>query len=104
MRQRSLNSALAGALAALFCLLAATAYTEVKQDDVEANCASGNHVLKSQAAGCEICKAKPCDTSAMAMDNCYKAATCTVDGKLVDRDPKSYRNESPLWAGIQMQP
>jgi hypothetical protein len=43
MRQRLLNGALAGALAALFCLLAATAYTEVKQDDAEASCALGNH-------------------------------------------------------------
>ncbi|MGX9176522.1 hypothetical protein [Mesorhizobium sp. BHbdii] len=31
MRQRLLNGVLVGALAALFCLLAATAYTEVKQ-------------------------------------------------------------------------
>ncbi|GLS40170.1 hypothetical protein GCM10010869_57670 [Mesorhizobium tianshanense] len=40
MRQRLLNGALAGALAALFCLLAATAYTEVRQDEAEARCTS----------------------------------------------------------------
>ncbi|UDL88803.1 hypothetical protein LGH82_27405 [Mesorhizobium sp. PAMC28654] len=104
MRQRLLNGALAGALAGLFCLLAATAYTEVRQDDTEANCASGNHALKSQAAGCKTCVAMPCDTSAMAMKNCDRAAACTIDGKLIDRDPKSYRSESRLWAGMQMQP
>lgn len=53
MRQRLLNGALAGALAALFCLLAATAYTEVKPDEAEVRCAFGKHTLKRQATGCE---------------------------------------------------
>ncbi|MET2830732.1 hypothetical protein [Mesorhizobium shangrilense] len=104
MRQRSLNSALAWALAALFCLLAATAYTEVRQDDAEASCVSESHALKPQAAKREIRVATPCGTRSMAVKNCDRGAACTIGGKLVDRDPKSSRNESRLWAGMQIQP
>jgi len=102
MRQRLLNGALAGALACLFCLLAATAYTEVKQDDAEASCVSESHALKPQAARREISVATPC--GAMAVNNCQGGAACAIGGRLVDRDPKSSRVESRLWAGMQMQP
>ena len=104
MRQRLLNGALAGALAGLFCLLAATAYTEVKQDDSAASCASENHTPNRQAAGCEICVVPPCDTGAMTASNCAGGATCIIDGKVVNRDPKSKRIESRLRTGLQMQP
>jgi hypothetical protein len=104
MRQRSLNSVLAGALAALFCLLAATAYTEVKHDDAGPSCAFENHTLKPRPARCEICVASPCDSGAMTVKSCAKGRTCIIGGRLVDRDPKSTRLESRLWAGIQMQP
>ena len=104
MRQRMLNGALAGALAALFCLLAATAYTEVKHDDAEADCGSETHPLKPQVAGRESGVATSCDTNAMDVNNCRGGAACTIGGKPVDRDPKSYRAESRLWAGMQMQP
>ena len=103
MRQRLLNGALAGALAALFCLLAATAYTEVKQDDVEAGCASENHTLDRQAARCEICVVPPCDSGAMTASNCTSGTTCIIDGKVVSRDPKSKRIESRLRTGLQIQ-
>ena len=102
MRQPLLNGVLVGALAGLFCLLAATAYTEVKHDDAEASCVSESHALKPQAARREIRVATPC--GAMAVENCTAETTCTVDGKLVERDPKSSRGESRLWAGMQMQP
>jgi hypothetical protein len=104
MRQQLLNGALAGALAALFCLLAATAYTEVIQGDAEASCVSENHTLKPQEARCEICVTTPCETGAMAVRNCDREATCTIDGKLVDRAAKSKRIESRLRAGMQIQP
>ncbi|UVK41062.1 hypothetical protein LHFGNBLO_002614 [Mesorhizobium sp. AR10] len=96
MRQRLLNGALAGALAALFCLLAATAYTEVKQDEAETSCASESHTLKRQATKCEICVATTCDTSARTVGNGGSGATCTTGGKVVDRNPKSKRTESRL--------
>jgi hypothetical protein len=104
MRQRLLNGALAGALAALFCLLAATAYTEVKQDDAEASCVAENPAIKRQAARCEICVATTCDTRAMTVSNCGRRATCAIDGKVVDRDPKSNRIESRPRAVVQMKP
>jgi hypothetical protein len=104
MRQRLLNATLAGALAAVFCLLAATAYTEVEQDDAQANCASANHTIERQATRCEICVVAPCDTSAMTMSNCGREATCAINGKVVDQAPKSRRTESRPRAEIQMQP
>ncbi|CCV08770.1 conserved exported hypothetical protein [Mesorhizobium metallidurans STM 2683] len=104
MRQRLLNGALAGALAALFCLLAATAYTEVKQNQAEASCASETHTFKRQANRCENCVATTCYNGAMAARNCGQGATCTIDGKVVNQAPKSKRTEGRLWAGMQMQP
>lgn len=104
MRQRLLNGALAGALAGLFCLLAATAYTEVKQDDAEAGCASANHAFPQQADRCENCVAATYDTCAVSVSNCVGRATCTIDGKVVDRVPKSKRTESRPWALVQVQP
>lgn len=104
MRQRLLNGALAGALAALFCLLAATAYTEVKQDDAEASCAPANHTFRQQAARCGNCLAATYDTCSVSVSNCGGRATCVVDGKVVDRAPKSKRIESRRWALVQMQP
>ena len=104
MRQRLLNGALAGALAGLFCLLAATAYEEVKQDDAEVGCASENHTLDRQAARCEICVVPPCESGAMTASHCAGAANCIIDGKVVSRDPKSKRIESRLRTGLQMQP
>ncbi|WP_421916712.1 hypothetical protein [Mesorhizobium sp.] len=102
MRQPLLNGVLVGALAGLFCLLAATAYTEAKHDDAEASCVSENRGVKPRAARCQTCVAAPC--GAMAVKNCTAETTCTVNGKLVERDPKSSRGESRLWAGMQMQP
>lgn len=104
MRQRLLNGALAGALAAVFCLLAATAYTEVKQAEAEARCASENHILERQTSGCEIRVAATCDTGAMTVSNCGKGAACAIDGKVVDQAPTSKRIESRPRAGMQMQP
>ncbi|MCV3206976.1 hypothetical protein OHD62_10010 [Mesorhizobium sp. YC-39] len=99
-----LNGALAGALAALFCLLAATAYTEVKREEAEVRCASENHTLRGQATRCEICVATTCDTGAMAVRNCGKRAACAIDGKVVNQAPKSKRLESRPRVGMQMQP
>ncbi|MCZ8544725.1 hypothetical protein OOJ09_11070 [Mesorhizobium qingshengii] len=104
MRQRLLNGALAGALAALFCLLAATAYTEVKQDDAEARCASANHTFRQQAARCGNCLAATHGACAVSVSNCGGWATCAIDGKVVDRASKSKRIESRQWAVVQMQP
>ena len=104
MRQRLLNGALAGALAALFCLLAATAYTEVKQDDAEVSCASANHTFLQQAARCGNCLAVTHDACAVSVSNCGGRATCAIDGKMVDRVPKSKRIESRPWAVVQVQP
>ncbi|WP_256754349.1 hypothetical protein [Mesorhizobium sp. Mes31] len=104
MRQRLLNGALAGALAALFCLLAATAYTEVKQDDAEVSCASANHTFLQQTARCGNCLAATYDTCAMSMSHCGGRATCAIDGKMVDRVAKSKRIESRPWAVVQVQP
>ncbi|CCV15779.1 hypothetical protein [Mesorhizobium sp. STM 4661] len=104
MRQRLLNGALAGALAALFCLLAATAYTEVKRDEAEASCASENHTLKGKATGCETCIARTCDTGAMTVRNCGKGAGCAIDGKVVNQAARSKRLEGRPQAGMQMQP
>lgn len=104
MRQRLLNGALAGALAGLFCLLAATAYIEVKQDHAEVDCASENHTLDRQAARCEICVVPPCDSGAITASHCTGAASCIIDGKVVSRDPKSKRIESRLRSGLQIQP
>ncbi|SDA81650.1 hypothetical protein [Mesorhizobium qingshengii] len=104
MRQRLLNGALAGALAALFCLLAATAYTEVKQDDAEASCASADHTLGQQAARCGNCLVATYDSCAVSVSNCGGRATCAIDGKVVDRAPKSKQIESRPWALVQMQP
>ena len=104
MRQRMLNGALAGALAGLFCLLAATAYEEVKQDHAEVGCASENHTIERQAARCEFCVMPPCESGAMTASHCAGAASCILDGKVVSRDPKSKRIESRLRAGLQVQP
>jgi hypothetical protein len=104
MRQRLLNAALAGALAALVCLLAAAAHAEVEQDDAEASCASGNHTLRRQAARYEIGLAATCDAGAMTVSNCGGRATYAIDRKVVDRVPKSKRIESRLRAVVQMQP
>ncbi|MGX9115952.1 hypothetical protein ACWTU6_04540 [Mesorhizobium sp. BHbsci] len=81
MRQRLLNGLLAGALAALFCLLAATAYTEVKHDEAEASCASENYTLNRQASRCEICVATTCHTGAMSVSNCGKGAACAIEAR-----------------------
>lgn len=104
MRQQSLNGALAVALAGLFCLLAATAYTEVNQGDAKADCVSESYIRKPQAARCETCVSTPCDTGATIVKNCAVGRTCIIGGRLLDRDPKSSRIESRLWAGMQMQP
>lgn len=104
MRQRLLNGALAGALAGLFCLLAATAYIEVKQGDADVGCAAENHTLEPQPARCEICVVPPCDSGATTASHCAGGATCIIGGKVVSRDPKSKRIESRLRTGLQMQP
>ena len=104
MRQRLLNGALAGALAGLFCLLAATAYTEVNQGDAKTDCISESHSRRPQPARCETCVSTPCDTGATIVKNCAAGRTCIIGGRLLDRDPKSSRIESRLWAGVQTQP
>lgn len=104
MRQRLLNGALTGGLAALFCLLAATAYTEVKQDDAEASCASANHTFRRQADRCENCLAAMYGTCAVSVSSCVRQTTCAIDGKVVDRVPKSKPIESRPWALVQVQP
>ncbi|PDQ21633.1 hypothetical protein CN311_08250 [Mesorhizobium sanjuanii] len=104
MRQRLLNGALAGALAALFCLLAATAYTEVKQGRAEAGCAFENHILERQAARCENCASAACGTGAATTRNCGEGASCATDGKAADLAPKSTRTGSRPRAGMPMQP
>ncbi|WP_245316244.1 hypothetical protein [Mesorhizobium wenxiniae] len=98
-----LNDALVGALAALFCLLAATAYTEVKHDEAEASCASENYTLNRQASRCEICVATTCHTGAMSVSNCGKGAACAIEARC-QSGTKSKRTESPLRAGLPMQP
>ncbi|WP_287330107.1 hypothetical protein [Mesorhizobium sp.] len=99
MRQRLLNGLLVGALAALFCLLAATAYTEVKQDEAEASRASENHTLNRQAIRCEICVATTCHIGAMSVSNCCKGAACAIEARWsigpeieADRKPSAGRN------------
>jgi hypothetical protein len=98
MRQRLLNGVLVGALAALFCLLAATAYTEVKQAEAEASCAE-NHTLNRQATRCEICVATTCHTGAMSVSNCGKGAARAIEARWsigpeieADRKPSAGRN------------
>ncbi|TIW70037.1 MAG: hypothetical protein E5V58_24090 [Mesorhizobium sp.] len=61
MRQRTLNGVLAGAVLGLFGLLAATAYTEIKQADVGISCASQNSVIGKPPGACENCLATSCD-------------------------------------------
>lgn len=52
MRQRLQNGALTCALAALLCLLAATAYTEVREDGAAVRLARSRHALAAPTTGC----------------------------------------------------
>ncbi|WP_189552518.1 hypothetical protein [Mesorhizobium sp. M4B.F.Ca.ET.019.03.1.1] len=61
MRQRTLNGVLAGAVLGLFGLLAATAYTEIRQADAGLSCASQNSVIGKPPGACEKCLATGCD-------------------------------------------
>lgn len=61
MRQRTLNGVLAGAVLGLFGLLAATAYSEIRQADAGLSCASQNSVIGKLAGACEKCLAISCD-------------------------------------------
>ncbi|TIM49804.1 MAG: hypothetical protein E5Y56_04220 [Mesorhizobium sp.] len=54
MRQRLLNGALAGALAALFCLMARPPERGQTRRG-SASCGSENRILKRQVPSCEIC-------------------------------------------------
>jgi hypothetical protein len=89
MRQRLLNGVLPGSLAGLFCLLAATAYTEVRQGDGVAVCnfekRAQNQSLGQPAARCEIRMAATCDTAAGTARNGRNGtmAACIAGGKII---------------------
>ncbi|UCI09400.1 hypothetical protein [Mesorhizobium sp. B1-1-8] len=61
MRQHILNGCLAAALAAMVCLLGATAYSEVRKDIPHTLCSHDNRSAKVPGEGCEVCGRAPCD-------------------------------------------
>ncbi|MEO5760116.1 MAG: hypothetical protein ABIQ51_25050 [Mesorhizobium sp.] len=50
MRQRLLNGALAGVLAAMLCLLAASVCTEIEQGESGACCANASRIISALAS------------------------------------------------------
>lgn len=60
MRQRTLNGVLVGAVTGVFCLLAATAYTQIKEADSRIPCVSENPTVSKPANRCESCPTVPC--------------------------------------------
>ncbi|WP_214476904.1 hypothetical protein [Mesorhizobium sp. dw_380] len=61
MRQHMLNGWLVAALAALACLLGATAYAEVRQAPPRTACLHGNVGVRGPAATCAICGPARCE-------------------------------------------
>ncbi|UCI21530.1 hypothetical protein FJ970_11465 [Mesorhizobium sp. B2-1-8] len=64
MRQHLSNGWLAAALAALACLLAITAYAEVKQDLGRTACVHDTTGVKERTAACTIGSPTPCGAMA----------------------------------------
>lgn len=60
MRQRTLNGVLVGAVTGVFSLLAATAYTQIKEADSRIPCVSENPAASKPANRCESCPTVPC--------------------------------------------
>jgi len=60
MRQRSLNGVLMAAVGVVFCLLAATAYSQLKEAESRLACVSQSHGAGKAADGCENCPATSC--------------------------------------------
>ena len=60
MRQRTLNGALVAAVAIVFCVLAAAAYSAIREADSRTTCVAQNRTSGEPANRCENCPAMPC--------------------------------------------
>ena len=60
MRQRTLNGVLVGAVAIVFCVLAAAAYSAIREADYRSTCVLENRAGDEPATKCENCPVTRC--------------------------------------------
>ncbi|TGT57393.1 hypothetical protein EN813_038860 [Mesorhizobium sp. M00.F.Ca.ET.170.01.1.1] len=102
VRQLSLNNVVAATLAAVFCLLEATAYTQIKEADGHMGCVSRGRGIGTPAGSCAICPATILRGPAGAASDCVRgeqAANSAIDrpelGMTPDRWPMQVGASNP---------